>query len=592
MSAATQTIASLPPLQRRMAQVWLMRFQQAWHVEKLKECMQALPPQSSLRTPLLLAMMECDLELSWKDGRAVAVSDYLKDFPELGGIDQIPTALFIAEFNARHRHGRADLADFAERYPTRIDDIHLVLQPRTNGGSAGQSASDPSQSKLMRRLQLVRAPAVPTASDPAAERRLKLLRGEAPAINDSRMPADQDDFDLFLPIEARKVEANQNPGASHSQRAWLDVEDFRDPATPATAIPQSPSGPSEPAQRQGTTAAKPASHTPVTGPGPRPPTSTPLPSEVPAQLASPPANGSAAYQKMQEIRQLSGSYDPEASLPWNSPFRPRGKRQPWRRVVLGAIGAAVLTATLFLLSGLHKREVANSDVPHPAPAANDEELAIERARLLSGLKDASLDVRRTSAEKLREFKGDDVVAALVDRVGDNYWPDSKAANGSDRTEALLTLRLLDKAALPAALTKAMRSENDRVRIWATMEVIHAADPKLEPVLIAALNDANGHVRALAADGLRLLRWDTRPVIVALSKRVTEPWALRSLGGASEDLSDPRGSGRDAAVEALIALSPDDAEAVLDKAAVGASPQLRQWASQVRTRFFGKKPAGP
>src|SRR5882672_4511174 len=112
MSVGTETISSLPPLQRRMAEAWLMRFQEAWHDQKLKECMQALPPQTRLRRPLLLAMLERDIALNWKDGRAVAVADYLTDFPELGGIDQIPTELLVAEYNVRRVYGRADLADF------------------------------------------------------------------------------------------------------------------------------------------------------------------------------------------------------------------------------------------------------------------------------------------------------------------------------------------------------------------------------------------------------------------------------------------------------------------------------------------------
>jgi hypothetical protein len=293
----------------------------------------------------------------------------------------------------------------------------------------------------------------------------------------------------------------------------------------------------------------------------------------------------AALSEFQQTLERPSDADPRPlATPGDPPRRPK-----LGRVLILSVAAVAIVSTLVALALRGAKPQQNPVLPQPASAVKDAEQAAEREQLLTGLKDAKLDVRRTSAERLRDFKSTDVVTALVDRVGDDYWPDSREANGSDRAEALLSLRLLDKAALPAALDKAMHSENDRVRTWACTEIVHLADPKLEPALIAALKDRKSRVRTLAADGLRLLRWDSKAVIDALVQRVTEPWVFRQSGASAEDLSDPRPSGRDAAMEALIALNPDEAEAVLDKAVASTSSHYRVWANQVRGRFLGKKP---
>src|SRR5579871_650800 len=98
MPVPSETIAALPPLQRRMAEAWLTRFEENWHEQKLRECMAALPAQSSLRRPLLLAMIERDLAHHWEAGRKIRVEDYLKDFPELGFANDLPIELIAAEY--------------------------------------------------------------------------------------------------------------------------------------------------------------------------------------------------------------------------------------------------------------------------------------------------------------------------------------------------------------------------------------------------------------------------------------------------------------------------------------------------------------
>src|SRR5713226_6126535 len=101
MTGTSETLAALPPLQRRMAEAWLTRFEENWHDQKLRECMRALPTQSTLRRPLLLAMIERDLAHHWEQGRQSSVEAYLKEFPELGGPEEVPVELIAAEYALR-----------------------------------------------------------------------------------------------------------------------------------------------------------------------------------------------------------------------------------------------------------------------------------------------------------------------------------------------------------------------------------------------------------------------------------------------------------------------------------------------------------
>src|SRR5205085_7684327 len=114
--------------------------------------------------------------------RPRAVADYLAEFPELGGIDEVPVELLAAEYNVRQEHGRADLSDFAERYPTRIDDLYVLLKPGLfDGPAAAAPEEDMTQSQVVRRLQLLRAPAESTTDEGTVERRRQLLRGDSVA---------------------------------------------------------------------------------------------------------------------------------------------------------------------------------------------------------------------------------------------------------------------------------------------------------------------------------------------------------------------------------------------------------------------------
>jgi serine/threonine protein kinase len=227
MPATSESIAALPPLQRRMADAWLMRFEENWNDQKLRDCMRALPDQSSLRRPLLIAMIERDLNHRWDSGQPSTIENYLKEFPELGGVEEIPVELLAAEYKARQKHNNSDLADFAERFPTRIDDLYLFLKPGLFESKVpiGQSTLPTTDSMSARRMQLLRAPAEAGPSESLSKQRLKLLRSSG-----GNNPADpQITRETVQDLPPPKLPQNAPPAgqAASSPTVWLDIQTVR-----------------------------------------------------------------------------------------------------------------------------------------------------------------------------------------------------------------------------------------------------------------------------------------------------------------------------------------------------------------------------
>jgi serine/threonine-protein kinase len=259
MPALSETIAALPPLQRRMAEAWLTRFEENWHEQKLRECMAALPAQSSLRRPLLLAMIERDLAHHWEAGRKILVEDYLKDFPELGFANDLPIELIAAEYQIRQQKGGAELSEFAERFPTRIDDLYVQLKPGIFEGSS-QAAPKPSGDSLAeRRMKLLRAPAAADSSNPIPQRQTALPQSSTPNGPTTPLPASSlkpksgvqalapsSIPGVVLSFESTRSPAQKSPIAPAPQVNRPPVESPRPGAWQAVA-PAVPPGPVAPA---------------------------------------------------------------------------------------------------------------------------------------------------------------------------------------------------------------------------------------------------------------------------------------------------------------------------------------------------------
>jgi serine/threonine protein kinase len=248
MPVPSETIAALPPLQRRMAEAWLARFEENWNDQKLRECMAALPAQSSLRRPLLLAMIERDLSRQWESGRRYHVEDYLKDFPELGMAADLPLELIATEFKIRQQRGGADLTEFAERFPARIDDLYVLLKPGIFEGQQQPTAPLANDALAERRRQLLRAPAAhePFESDipePSAAPRSSIPNSNATPLPSSNHPtwsatqalAPSSVPSMFLSPEPIRPQTPKSPPSSIPQMNRNAAEGTRSSRLPASA---------------------------------------------------------------------------------------------------------------------------------------------------------------------------------------------------------------------------------------------------------------------------------------------------------------------------------------------------------------------
>ncbi|HLW66296.1 MAG TPA: serine/threonine-protein kinase [Gemmataceae bacterium] len=257
MNATTTNLLSLPPLQRRMADAWLARFEDGWNPQKLPEFLRSLPPKSSLRQPLLQEMVQRDLDHHWQQGQEKTVEEYLHSYPELGSVDDIPIDLIASEYHARDRMGKAELSEFAERFPSRIDDLYVLLKPDLFDAAPPANQSKLNGSLDERRKQLLQAPPTGEAADPLAERRKMLLR--TPSNDDVSLPAQPDDelsssstetpprtevvseLDFVLPPSAMLSGPPVADAAHHSETQWVDIETIRQaPKKSSPAMPEPP----------------------------------------------------------------------------------------------------------------------------------------------------------------------------------------------------------------------------------------------------------------------------------------------------------------------------------------------------------------
>ncbi|HEV3145831.1 MAG TPA: protein kinase [Gemmataceae bacterium] len=245
MNVAKTNITNLPPLQRRMADAWLARFEEGWHEQKLKEFLRSLPPESSLRQPLLVAMVQRDLTHHWQKGREITVEQYLQQFPELGGVDEIAIELIAAEYNARKEAGKAELSEFAERFPSRIDDLYVLLKPDLFDSAQPAEKTKDGDSLAQRRKLLLQTPPNEETADKLAERRKELLRSggdEGSKLSDTALAPYKtlvaSELDLVLPAAPAPASPAEKPTGEPNDARWVDIETIRSAAKAPAHMPK------------------------------------------------------------------------------------------------------------------------------------------------------------------------------------------------------------------------------------------------------------------------------------------------------------------------------------------------------------------
>ena len=562
MTKTIETLAALPPLQRRMAETWLERFEQSWHDRKLKECMRALPPQSALRKPLLLAMIERDLVHNWQAERPVTLDDYLKEYPELGTADDLPIELIATEFDVRKEHGRADLADFAERYPSRIDDLYVLLKPTLD--ESKPPAPSGEDSMAAKRLKLLRASAEEAVAEPVPDQPIAMPRREA-AETPVNMPIPaalpnlirqvpprpsvlSESAEIFRPPEPPSEMPSRRSGASSPDMLWKDVESVPDIAS-VRPLPGSKKN------REGV----------------QPPLATAVPAGMGLGTPVLPAGNLPE-------RQLT---DTQTVMARSRPGTTRKRRPNLLLWMLVAAAAGMGLAGALHVFNRMPRDNATPVVQQSNQVSEPQHVPLEKLR--ADLKNASADVRQASLSTIKEQKETGAVPDLIALVADDNWP--TAGDGQDKIKALRVLEELSPESVERALKGAVGAKNTRVQIWACREIAQLGDRKMVSALVMALQSESGHVRKVAAETLRELRWSDEAAVKALVALVSrETWTPRPASG--EDESDPKASGREAALDALVQLDPKRAEETLIQLRNNQNHPAQQWANRELGLRFG------
>ncbi len=116
------------------------------------------------------------------------------------------------------------------------------------------------------------------------------------------------------------------------------------------------------------------------------------------------------------------------------------------------------------------------------------------------------------------------------------------------------------------------------------EIVKAAPKRDEnspeiKALLAGLKDADGTVRRDSADGLRRAGVRSRAVVEALKERVADDVWMPKPRFVGTTPYDPKGGGKQAALDALRELAPDQVTAALQAAGNSRSSAVRAWAAR-------------
>jgi hypothetical protein len=115
-------------------QLLLERLDSAWQAAKdpatVVDLRSFLPASDNpLHAMALHELVKKDLANRWQRGRSITLEDYLQRFPELGRAETLPTALILAEYQARQRHGdKLPLAAYQIRFPRQFEELRRLDQ--------------------------------------------------------------------------------------------------------------------------------------------------------------------------------------------------------------------------------------------------------------------------------------------------------------------------------------------------------------------------------------------------------------------------------------------------------------------------------
>src|SRR6516165_9565946 len=117
-------MSASPPVEKRPAELpssrvdfWAKRFETAWREGKKPVLEDYLPPEASLRLPVLIELIHIDLEFRLDAGEAIRLETYLRRYPQLADEREAMIGLIAAEFEHRQRLAGPTVEEYVERFP-------------------------------------------------------------------------------------------------------------------------------------------------------------------------------------------------------------------------------------------------------------------------------------------------------------------------------------------------------------------------------------------------------------------------------------------------------------------------------------------
>jgi PASTA domain len=142
-----------PDLRQRLEQ-GLQLFQKDWTDKLMAETLGQMAADHPLRYASVVEMTKLDLAKRWKHGQRVTLEQYLKSYPELGGVHTVSVDLIRSEYAVRKTNGDAvEVAEYAKRFPNQFEAFQRSLQaskgsvPSPVAAAFGAATTGPSGAK-------------------------------------------------------------------------------------------------------------------------------------------------------------------------------------------------------------------------------------------------------------------------------------------------------------------------------------------------------------------------------------------------------------------------------------------------------------
>lgn len=142
MPAPRHAASSLPPEGQARLEGIIARFEDEWQQGRRPHIDAFLPAgDDPVGWPLLVELVQIDLERRLKAGEPTRTEEYLSRYPALSADPRPAFELIIAEFDLRCRYADgADLADFCRRFPPHASRLRDWLADRPSGFGSRPSA--------------------------------------------------------------------------------------------------------------------------------------------------------------------------------------------------------------------------------------------------------------------------------------------------------------------------------------------------------------------------------------------------------------------------------------------------------------------